>query len=238
MINALSKLATKYSITMETTYANSSLYIARYQEQQTSGESFLSDMMEFTDHIAVFNDADSKLWVIDLVSGITPALTLNEGAIISQEPLRFGNVINKFVYNFTRLDASRATDSTPVLRQTPVQVISTTGKTNGSQSVVNPFSQPTTKSGGVISYDYVNVQTIIDRKATLYNKIPIRVVYDGFLTNSNGNLIGQSVSWSAVNDDERVNDGAGSMVITNFSYNDKDLTTTIEGIGTYTPVIK
>jgi|SaaInlStandDraft_3_1057020.scaffolds.fasta_scaffold13784_3 hypothetical protein len=232
MINAINKAISGTGLSLNATFANSSLFIHIHQDSQIHRVDFIQQILNYCDHSIRSNGM--TLYLVDMVSGITPAIELNKFEIISINSSFNRNRFTKFSMNVPILEFSKV-GGIPTLLQTSELIEASTGVAEGVESKVSYLSQAVNLSVSTIQYPYfTDISTILTRKSVQYNKQDIAIEINGILNI----VVGQSVYFDAIDDGSIDNDGSGNFVVADIRYNIKNLTTTLKGKGTFTPIIK
>lgn len=230
---AINTIATLASLPTETTYANGAVKINWQQSSQTTRERMIREFIEYGDHIAYVNPKDGKLWLIDTIAGITPATAVNNFEIIGVGGNSQGKLIGKITANFTIKQFDNGGNTgTPGLIDIPIQISTPTNQPNQDEYAIKMSSQPTTLTGGSVEYSYTDVNTVLTRKKSLYEKRIISLEFGHVFDIQRG----QAITFDNTHDEDesRSKTGYGSMVVLRPEYDMTKLTTRLVGIGSFT----
>lgn len=237
LIDAVGDICTDASITLDSTYANSSVKINWNQQSQIDRVSMIKEFLQYGDHVGFIDVNDSKLYLVDIITGITPALNLSTSEDSFEIMQTTGQLVGKFVrrfiadFNIKEFD-SGGINGKPGLKDVPITLASPATKyTGGEEQVIKLMSQPTNLSGGEIVYSYTDISTVLARKKTLHESTNVDILYNGLLNIKRGQRVSYSNTWE---DDREVLKGSGEFTVLSISYDTKNLTTRLNGIGTFT----
>lgn len=225
MIDSLTEILTGTGLTINSTNATD-IQINLFQDRQTTKEQIISSILNYTDHIGYETGTTFK--IVDLLTGATET-TLNTYAIKNINASLQNQVYNRIEADLTVKEFQRQDNGTPALVDKIVTRSIDTGFSGGTVLKVTTLSQPTILSGGEIVYDYTDIDAVLTRKKTLYLRHRITLTIDGFLSHS----YGDKLNFTDYDEKTDSNIASGYLIVTGFSYNDKNTTTTYEGIGEY-----
>jgi len=228
--DAITKVATKASLTVNTTHCDTLVKINKAQDRQTTFKRFLEEMLAYSDHIQYNNPNDNTAYFYDKIDGDASNSTINNYEIESIETQKLGKLIDQFIAEITIQEAVTPL-TTPKLTDTPINIGVPTG-TSGENNIIKPFSLPTRLNGGAIDGKYYSdIVEILNRKATIYNKQRIVITTNDFTAPQ----IGKKIVFDNTHDTSKnAKIGSGNMVIVNTDWDSKNLTMKLIGIGEFT----
>ena len=221
MIDAFNKILTGY--TTDTTAASSAAKINYQQAQQVTKKAALDNFAGYADHVYYKDVTTGNYHLVDIVTGVTPAVVLEDFEIDTQSGSHYGSIVGQFVAEFKQKDFSDGGGyGRPQLLDRDRRLSSSTGIT-GDEKKVTAYDQGTTLSGSDVVYTDTNIQAALDRKATLHNRKFVKLTVDGFKNYE----IGQKIEFTS----EKC---SGWFVMLRKRYNIKNLKTEISGLGVIT----
>ena len=237
LADALFKIATDASLTLESTYANSAVKINWAQMAQIDRISMIRTFCQYGDHIAYINVNDGKLWLVDIITGITPALDLSTSSDSFEIVETTGQVVGQFVrrfiaeFNIKEFD-SGGINGRPALKDVPITLASSATKyTGGEEQVIRLASQPTTLSGGEVVYSYTDTNTVLGRKKTLHESTNVELIYDGLLNIQLGQRVSYNNTWQT---ERNALKGSGEFTVLSVQFDTRNNTTRLSGLGSFT----
>lgn len=237
--DAISAISTDASITIDTTHASSAVKINHNQQSQTTRVDMIKQFLQYGDHLAYINVNDSKLYLVDIITGITPALDYSTSEssfkILESTGQITGRFVSRFIAEFNiKLFNDGGTNGRPGLIDTPISLASSATKyTGGEEQVIRLMSEPTDLSGGDVIYSYTDINTVLGRKKTLHESTNVDLELDGLHDIQRGQRLTFDNSWDDRRDTLKA---SGSFTVLEVSYNTKNTTTRLSGIGTFVEV--
>ncbi|MCK5616952.1 hypothetical protein KAR91_84600 [Candidatus Pacearchaeota archaeon] len=229
---AINTIATLASLTTEVTYANSAVKINWPQSSQTTREAMIKSFIEYGDHISYVSPSDGKLWLIDTLTGITPAIDIENFEIKGVSGQNQGKIIGKIVADLTIAEFNNGgINGSPSLKDIPIQLSLATNQPSQDEYKIKVSSQPTTLSSGSVIYNYTDVNAVLTRKKSMYESKIITIVYNGIFDLQ----IGQRIDFDNTHDEDIHGSltGSGSMTVTSRSFDMSKMKMTISGIGSF-----
>jgi len=230
--DTINEIATLASITTDITYANSAVKINWTQSSQTTRERMIKEFIEYGDHLAYVNPTDGKLWLIDTLAGITPAIDIGDFDIKSVSGQNQGKIIGKIVADIVIKEFNDGgINGSPNLTDIPIQLQLATNQPSQDEYKIKVSSTPTTISGGAIIYSYTDVNAVLTRKKSMYESRIITIEYNGIFDLQ----IGQRIDFDNTHDEDIHGSftGTGSMTVTGRDFDMAKMKMTISGIGSF-----
>lgn len=234
---AINEIATIASLTTNTTYASSSVAINWSQASQTARINMLKEFIQYGDHLAYVHPDTGVLWLIDTLTGITPAIDGATSADFSNYAIKSikaetqGKTIGKIVADLTIKELSRPSNGRPSLKDIPIRLSLATDYPSQDEYKINVKSKPTLLSGSDIIYSYTDINTVLARKKSMYQSKMITIEYAGFFELQ----WGQRLTFDNTHDNDVIKSltGSGSMTVLDPGYDPAKMTMTIKGIGSF-----
>ncbi len=230
LVSAANRIATLASLTTNTTYAPS-VAISWEQTSQTSRKQLLREFIEYGDAIAYVKPDTGVLWIIDILTGIIPAININNFEVKSVSGENQGKIIGKIVADLMIKEFNDGgINGRPSLNDIPVRLSLDTNKPSREEYPIKVKSLPTTLSGGQVVYSYTGINSVLTRKKNIYESRIITIEYNNIIDLQ----IGQRVNFDNTFEDDNKMKGSGAMTVVSRVFNTKDTKMTITGIGTFT----
>jgi len=225
MIDALTEILSGTGLSLVSTDATN-IELNIHQSRQTTKERLIQEILSYTDHIG-YEDG-SNFVIVDKLLGVDSTAILRD-RIVSVSATLESLIINRFEIDLLVKEFQKQDNGTPSLVDKIVTKSVSTGQSGGDVQKVSPLSQPTTLSSGEIVYYYDDITTVLNRKKDLYLLDDITLTVKGFQELK----YGDKITFTEYNKYKTDDIASGYLVVTGFSYNQKNLTTTMKGIGEY-----
>lgn len=234
---AINEIATLSSLATNTTYASADVKINWSQASQTTRSNMLKEFIKYGDHIAYVHPSTGIFWLIDTLTGITPAINgatsenFSNYAIKSIKAETQGKTIGKIVADLTIKELSWPATGRPSLKDIPIRLSLATDYPTQDEYKINIKSQPTALSGSDIIYSYTDINTVLARKKSMYQSKMITIEYAGFFELQ----VGQRLTFDNTHDNDVIRSltGSGSMTVLDPGYDPAKMSMTIKGIGSF-----
>ncbi len=229
---AINAIATLASLTTDVTHASSTVKINYPKASQTTRERMIREFIEYGDHLAYVNPQDGKLWLIDTLTGIIPAINIENFEIKAVSGQNQGKVIGKIVADLIIKEFDPAgVNGRPSLKDIDIQLSLATNQPSQDEYKIKVSSQPTTLSGGAIIYSYTDVNAVLTRKKSMYESRIVTLEYNGIFDLQ----MGQRILYDNSHDEDVPGSytGSGAITVTGRVYDMSKMKMQITGIGSF-----
>ena len=169
MISTFQEIITELGYSYNTTYASSDIDINIYQTSQTKSINFLKEIANYADHLFYRKPGTDTFWLVDKLTGITPAIPLR-GYSLTAEEVPTEQAPAGLYFIETQIQQFEDTDYNLKPQLTRTESTSDTETDAGPDVSVKALSQPVSESGGNLVYDFANYVIVLNRKVDIYKK--------------------------------------------------------------------